>query len=477
MSAWTSTSSTSTLAELGQPAFRARQVWALGRPRRDGLRRDDRPAARRCASAWPSERAVLDARARATRRASRDGTVKALFRDRRDGRPVEAVLMRYRDGRRSLCLSLAVRLPADLHVLRDRPDEVRAQPDRLRDPRPGAALPPHRAAVDHAVFMGMGEPMMNLDAVLGRLRAAARRSGSRTAARRSRPSAGSRASTASPRATCRSAWRSRCTPPTTRCAREIMPVNDRYPLREVLAACERFYDARRRRVFVEYVMLDGVNDRYEQALRLADGSLDRRRLQGQPDPLQPDRPLRRLGARGDRRVPRRARGARARGDRPAHPRPRHRRRLRPAGRQGGLTPAPRRAAYTRGPATPTLRDGRAASTWEDRAVPDRFQQRRTAARVGLLHRVIGVRRAQAPLRQDVARPARGRPGGRARPRRRPSPRPDLAPDVAERLERRTRAWRPRSRTSRTPCIARRCARSDTSRTSTTASTRPSWPAR
>ena len=39
-----------------------------------------------------------------TERESRDGTVKALFRTG-DGHPVEAVLMRYRDGRRSLCLS------------------------------------------------------------------------------------------------------------------------------------------------------------------------------------------------------------------------------------------------------------------------------------------------------------------------------------------------------------------------------------
>jgi 23S rRNA (adenine2503-C2)-methyltransferase len=50
---------------------------------------------------------------------------------------------------------------------------------------------------------------------------------------------------------------------------EIMPVNDRYPLEDVLAACHRFYEAKRRLVFVEYVMLAGVNDRYEQALALA----------------------------------------------------------------------------------------------------------------------------------------------------------------------------------------------------------------
>jgi 23S rRNA (adenine2503-C2)-methyltransferase len=49
-----------------------------------------------------------------------------------------------------------------------------------------------------------------------------------------------------------------------------MPVNERYPLADVLAACRRWYGRKRRRVFVEYVMLAGVNDRYEQALRLAE---------------------------------------------------------------------------------------------------------------------------------------------------------------------------------------------------------------
>jgi 23S rRNA (adenine2503-C2)-methyltransferase len=54
-----------------------------------------------------------------------------------------------------------------------------------------------------------------------------------------------------------------------------MPVNERYPLADVLAACRRFHERKRRMVFVEYVMLAGVNDRYEQALALA-GVLDPR---------------------------------------------------------------------------------------------------------------------------------------------------------------------------------------------------------
>jgi 23S rRNA (adenine2503-C2)-methyltransferase len=53
----------------------------------------------------------------------------------------------------------------------------------------------------------------------------------------------------------------------------IMPVNDRYPLENVLAECRRYFELRHRKVFVEYVMLAGVNDRVEQAQALA-GALD-----------------------------------------------------------------------------------------------------------------------------------------------------------------------------------------------------------
>ncbi len=50
---------------------------------------------------------------------------------------------------------------------------------------------------------------------------------------------------------------------------QIMPVNDRYPLADVLAECRRYFELRRRKVFVEYVMLGGVNDAPEQARELA----------------------------------------------------------------------------------------------------------------------------------------------------------------------------------------------------------------
>ena len=50
---------------------------------------------------------------------------------------------------------------------------------------------------------------------------------------------------------------------------ELIPVNERHPLPDVLAECERYFALRRRKVFVEYVMLGGINDRVEQAHALA----------------------------------------------------------------------------------------------------------------------------------------------------------------------------------------------------------------
>ena len=102
---------------------------------------------------------------------------------------------------------------------------------------------------------------------------------------------------------------------------QIMPINERYPLAEVLAACEAHYERKRRQVFIEYVMLAGVNDGYAQAVQLAQTPRPAD-LQDQPDPLQPDRlDLRRLQPRRDRRLPRRARGARPARHRPVDARP------------------------------------------------------------------------------------------------------------------------------------------------------------
>src|SRR5436190_4933741 len=91
---------TQTLA--GEPAYRTRQVWEWAARGASSYGEMTNVSTRTRAvleEHVPFSTLELDDEAR-----SRDGTVKALFRTG-EGHPVEAVLMRYRDGRRSVCVS------------------------------------------------------------------------------------------------------------------------------------------------------------------------------------------------------------------------------------------------------------------------------------------------------------------------------------------------------------------------------------
>ena len=148
---------------------------------------------------------------------SDDGTVKALFHTA-DGRPLEAVLMRYRDGRRSVCLSSQSGCPLTCTFCAT--GQMKFGRNLSADEILDQALHFRRVeAIDHVVFMGMGEPTMNIDAVLAACERAARPRRHPPPHRDLDRRLGARASTASPSARCRSAWRSPCTPPTTACAR------------------------------------------------------------------------------------------------------------------------------------------------------------------------------------------------------------------------------------------------------------------
>jgi 23S rRNA (adenine2503-C2)-methyltransferase len=252
------------LAARSEPRFRARQVWEwVAGGAGDYREMTNLPATLRAdlAEAVPFSTLTVEREARA-----RDGTEKALLRTG-DGRPLEAVLMRYRDGRRSVCLSSQSGCPltctfcatGGMRFARNlTASEILDQALHFR----------RREAIDHVVFMGMGEPLLNLDPVLAacerlpKLGVTARRTTISTVGwipgierlTREGPPVRLALSLHAPEDALRS---------------ELMPVNDRYPLGEVLAACRRWSSARRMPVFVEYLMLDGVNDRYEQAVELA----------------------------------------------------------------------------------------------------------------------------------------------------------------------------------------------------------------
>jgi len=254
-----------TLDDAGQPAFRARQVWRWAAEGATGYEQmTDLPAALRdrLTGDVPFSSLRLEREAEAS-----DGTVKALFHTH-DGRAVESVLMRYKDGRRSVCVSSqsgcpltctfcatgAMRFGRNLTAA-----EIVDQVLHFRRIEP----------LNHLVFMGMGEPLMNLDNVLA---AAGRLPDIGITHRRTGISTvgwvpGIRALTEAD-VPVRLALSLHA--PDDELRSRIMPVNDRFPISEVLDACREYYEKRRRKVFVEYVMLAGVNDGREQALGLAE---------------------------------------------------------------------------------------------------------------------------------------------------------------------------------------------------------------
>jgi 23S rRNA (adenine2503-C2)-methyltransferase len=254
-----------TLAARGEPGYRARQVWewtSRGAAGYESMTNVPAGLRRELAEMLPFSTLRLETEAQ-----SKDGTVKALFRTH-DGHPVEAVLMRYRDGRRSICLSSQSGCPLTctfcatgaMRFGRNLTEwEILDQALHFRRLEP----------VNHAVFMGMGEPFLNYERVV--------------AAARLLPDLGitHRRTTVStvgwlPGLTrfvdevdepIRLALSLHAAHPGLRS--ELMPVNDRYPLPDVLAECRRYFELRGRRVFVEYVMLAGVNDSPAAARALA----------------------------------------------------------------------------------------------------------------------------------------------------------------------------------------------------------------
>jgi 23S rRNA (adenine2503-C2)-methyltransferase len=254
-----------TLVKLGEPRYRAGQVWRWAARGADGFSAmSDLPLGLRetLAGSVPFSTLTVEHEARAA-----DGTIKALFRTG-DGRPVEAVLMRYRDGRRSLCLSSQSGCPLTCAFCAT--GRMRFGRNLTASEILDQALHFRRLGpVDHAVFMGMGEPMMNLDHVLA------------ACGRLPDLGIGHRRTAISTIGWIPGIERLAADPMPIRLAlslhaadaalrSELMPVNDRYPLHDVLAACRAYYARKRRKVFVEYVMLAGVNDSFAQAAQLAD---------------------------------------------------------------------------------------------------------------------------------------------------------------------------------------------------------------
>jgi len=253
-----------TLADLGQPAYRARQVWeraCAGAGSYEEMTSLPKSLRSELAACVPFSALTLERRLEA-----RDGTVKALFRTH-DGHPVESVLMRYRDGRRSVCISTQSGCPLQCAFCASGQMGFRRNLSAWEIVE--QALYFRRIeAISNAALMGMGEPLMNIEAVLTAVRTfpdlgiGLRHTAISTAGWV--PGIERLAGEGLPVKLALSLHA-----PDDELRRTLMPLNARFPIAEVLAACKRFYAVRRRKVLVEYLMLAGVNDRSEQARALA----------------------------------------------------------------------------------------------------------------------------------------------------------------------------------------------------------------
>ncbi len=260
------------LAEEGQPAYRARQaVSAQLAGATDWQAVQTYPAALRATLA---DRLPLWALTPDARLVSRDGTIKWRLRAP-DGALVEAVLIPERD-RRTVCVSsqagcaLACRFCATGAMGPGR-DLTRWE---ILDQAMLAAAESRAqgARLSNVVFMGMGEPLQNIEAVLAAARDMTAPDELGLSPRRIAISTvgwvPGIARIASEDLPVRLAVSLHAADDRTRGA--LMPINARYPIASLMAACRRYCDTTGRRVFIEYLLLDGVNDAPADARRLAE---------------------------------------------------------------------------------------------------------------------------------------------------------------------------------------------------------------
>ena len=128
-----------------------------------------------------------------------------------------------------------------------------------------------RRVISNVVMMGMGEPLLNLDNVLPALRLMLDDNAYGLSRRRVTVStSGVVPEMDRLRDACPVALAVSLHAPNDALRDRLVPINRKYPLRELIAACNRYLEkAPRDFITFEYVMLDGVNDADEHARELA----------------------------------------------------------------------------------------------------------------------------------------------------------------------------------------------------------------
>jgi len=262
---------------LGEPAYRGRQLFvALQRRRlRDFDQITDIPKEFRARLSEIGNAATLKIESRYI---SDDGTRRYLMKTQ-DNLPVEAVFIP-EERRDTICFSSQSGCPlqctfcltAQLGLLRSlTAGEIVEQIQIALNDAYGTGVKPPRGT--NLVAMGAGEPLLNLNELLKALRVMADPQGMHIVANRVTVSTAGIVPRILDLATTsdRPHLAISLAAPTDELRNELMPINKRWPIDELLSACKVFEKTLKpnERLTFEYVMLDGVNDSEEQARQLA----------------------------------------------------------------------------------------------------------------------------------------------------------------------------------------------------------------
>ena len=264
------------LKEMGQPAFRAKQVYTwLHKGVRSYEEMSNLPKVLR--DTLESQYPLVPPEVVRKQESQKDGTIKYLWK-LSDGNCVETVLMRYHYGN-TVCISTEVGCRMGCAFCAStlgglvRKLEPYEMLDQVLFTQVDSGLP-----ISQIVLMGIGEPLDNYENVMRFLELVNSPGGMNISMRHiSLSTCGlvpgiDRLAEEKLQLTLSVSLHA----PTDEIRNTIMPVNKAYPTEELLSACRRYYEKTGRRISFEYAMINGVNDTPEAAKTLL------KRLKGLP---------------------------------------------------------------------------------------------------------------------------------------------------------------------------------------------------
>ena len=264
------------LKEMGQPAFRAKQVYTwLHKGVRDYDQMSNLPKTLR--DLLRESHPLRIPKVVRKQESQKDGTIKYLW-ELSDGNCVETVLMRYHYGN-TVCISTEVGCRMGCAFCAStlgglvRKLEPFEMLDQVLFTQVESGLP-----ISHIVLMGIGEPLDNYENVMRFLELVNSADGMNISMRHiSLSTCGlvpgiDRLAEEKLQLTLSVSLHA----PTDEIRNTIMPVNKAYSTEELLSACRRYYQKTNRRISFEYAMINGVNDTEEAAKTLL------KRLKGLP---------------------------------------------------------------------------------------------------------------------------------------------------------------------------------------------------